>query len=85
MLSRILRHCSLQSGFRIARFSSRTDTAAISDLSGKIATSFVKNPELTGKQILESLGPEERSRLIKILHWHHGASIPEPAAQAASR
>jgi len=85
MLPRVLGRCNTTRGFRTAQYALRPDTAASADFSSKIATAFVSNPELTGKQILGSLGPEERLRLLSILHSQNGTALPEPAIQAASR
>lgn len=85
MLPRVLRGHSSIPAFQIARHAFKADTAASSEFSSKIASSFLRDPESTGKQILRFLGPEERSELIKILNSQNGTSVPNPATQAASR
>lgn len=85
MLSRFLRRGTDNFCPYVRNFGSRPDTAASSEFSSKIATAFCESPELTGKQILGSLGPEERLRLLQILHSQTGTAVPEAATQAASR
>ena len=83
MLARILHRSN--TAFQLRRYTYRPDTAGSAEISSKIATAFSENPELTGKQILNRLGPEERVRLLQILHSQTGTAVPEAATQAASR
>ena len=85
MLPRVLRGHGSIPAFQIARHAFRPDTAASSEFSSKIASSFLRDPESTGKQILRFLGPEERSELINILNSQNGTSVSNFATQAASR
>ena len=85
MLTRILHRSNTIFAFQLRRYTYRPDTAASAEISSKIATAFSENPELTGKQILDSLGPEERLRLLQILHSQNGTPVSEAATQAASK
>lgn len=85
MLSRILHRANTTFCSQVRRYGSRPDTTGSADFSSKIATAFGENPELTGKQILGSLGPEERLRLLQILHSQNGTAVPEAATQAVSK
>ena len=85
MLPRILIRANDTFCLYVRRYGSRPATAASSEFSSKIATAFGESPELTGKQILGSLGPEERLRLLQILHSQNGTAVSEATTQAASR